>query len=42
MTVFNKIKSFFRRTKTEAKVQEPKPEAEAAKKETPETLEKKS
>ncbi len=32
MTVFNKIKLFFKRTKTEAKAQEPKPAAEAPEK----------
>ena len=42
MTVFNKIKLFFRRNKTVAKAQEPKPAIEAAKKEAPETPEKKS
>ncbi len=42
MTMFNKIKSFFRRTKAEAKVEEPKPTVEAVKKEAPATPEKKS
>lgn len=42
MTVFNNIKSFFRRTKTEAKAQEPKQAVEADKKEASETPEKKS
>ncbi len=34
----NKIKSFFRGTKAKAKVEEPKPTVEAAKKEAPEKV----
>ena len=44
MTVLDKIKSFFRRAKTEAKAEEPKPSAttEGAEKKAPEASEKKS
>jgi hypothetical protein len=42
MGAIDKIKSFFRRTKAKTKVEEPKPTAEAAKKEAPQTPEKKN
>jgi hypothetical protein len=42
MTVLEKIKTFFKRPKTKAKVEEPKVAVEAAEKKQPETPEKKA
>lgn len=42
MTVLDKIKSFFKRPKTEAKAEGPKVTPEAVEKKPPEALEKKT
>lgn len=42
MTVLEKIKTFFKRPKTKAKVEEPKTAVETAEKKQPETPEKKA
>ena len=42
MTVLEKIKSFFKRPKTEVKAEEPKTAAKPAEGKAPETLEKKA
>jgi len=42
MAVLDKIKSFFKRTKPEAKAQQPKPAAKAAGEKAPEAPEKKA